>query len=224
MCKIASPPTVKRINENAPNMLVPAVTRYHYSRDTLVHPFTHIRVSDHVFCFKTEVEHEEGKIIIVCDEGNIYGYKITEIFTVIDEWYRQRNITNDEHAEMSTYFEGFINNDMPVSSKDQITNLTRFYTLNQLNWLLQYVNRVDLRGMIPPAWFYAKRAENMHVYNQIIRENADPVFRAPSPHSVMQDVSNFDLFSMSSIDFSDNDDDDVIVLEQDEEAVVYRVD
>lgn len=224
MCKIAPPTTVKYISPSIQNMIVPAVTRYNYSRDTLVHPFTGIKVSDHVFCFKTEVAHEQGKIIIVLDEGNIYGYKISEIFVVIDNWYRSRAITDNEHAEISTYFEGFINNDMPVSSCDQITNFSRFYTLNQLNWLMQYVNRVDLRGMIPPEWFYDKRAENMHVYNQIIRENADPVFRAPSPRSVLQNIENFDHFDISDIEFSETDDDSVVILDGTESVHVWRVD
>lgn len=219
MCKIASPPTVKRVTTSVQNMLVPAVTRYNYSRETLVHPFTGIKVADHVFCFKTEVEHVNGKVIIVLDEGNIYGYSVTDIFLVIDSWYRSHNITNDEHAEICSYFEGFIHNDMPVSSKDQITNFSRFYTLNQLNWLMQYVNRVDLRGMIPPEWFLNKRAENMNVYNQIIRDNADPVFRAPSPRTVAADITNFDNYSVSSIDFSEDDSDIIEILDGTEEVM-----
>lgn len=220
MCKIAPPPTVKYTTSSVQNMLVPAVTRYNYSRDTLVHPFTGIKVADHVFCFKTEVEHVQGKIIIVLDEGNIYGYSITDIFLAIDSWYRSHNITNDEHAEICSYYEGFIHNDMPVSARDQITNFSRFYSLNPLNWLMQYVNRVDLRGMIPPEWFLNQRAENMNVYNQIIRDNADPVFRAPSPRTVMADISNYDDYDVSSIDFSEHDSDIIEILDGTEEVMV----
>jgi hypothetical protein len=225
MCKIAPPTTVKYISRASLNMIVPAVARYHYTRQTLVHPFTDMPVQDHVFSFKTEVAHENGKIVIVLDEGMIQGFLISDIFVVIDNWYRSRAITDNEHADISQYFEAFINNDMPVSALDQITSLSRGYSLNAVNWLMQYVNRVDLRGMIPPEWFYEKRAENMHAFNAIVRENMDPAFRAPSPRTVMVDLSNTfdDDFSLSSLEFSDGEDSDVIVLSQEEEAIVYRV-
>lgn len=208
MCKITSLGSVKYVPHISFNMRVPAVTVFNYSRQTLVHPFTRIRVVDHLFCFKTEVEHEEGKVIIILDEGRIQGFKMNEVFIVIDSWYRSHNITNDEHAEMCSYFDSFFNNDLPVSALDQITSFSRGFTLNAYNWLMCYVNRVDLRGMIPPEWFLEKKREDMEAFNAIVRENTNPVFRAESPRTVMADLSNvFDDITVSSLDFSSDDED-----------------
>lgn len=208
MCKIASLGSVKYVPHISFNMRVPAVTTFNYSRQTLVHPFTNIRVVDHLFCFKTEVEQEEGKVIIILDEGNIYGFNMRDVFMTVDSWYRSHNITNDEHSEICSYFDNFFNNDMPVSALDQITSFNRGFTLNAYNWLMCYVNRVDLRGMIPPEWFLEKKRGCMDGYNQIVRENINPVFRAESPRTIAVDITNvFDDLTVSSLDFSVDDED-----------------
>jgi len=207
MCKIASLGSVKYVPHISFNMRVPAVTTFNYSRQTLVHPFTNIRVVDHLFCFKTQIEQEEGVCVIILDEGRIQGFMLHDIMMVIDSWYRSHNITNDEHAEMSTYFDGFVNNDMPVSALDQITSFSRGFTLNAYNWLMCYVNRVDLRGMVPPEWFLEKKRRDMESYNDIVRQNTNPVFRSYSPRTVMEDIANiFDDITVSSLDFTDSDD------------------
>lgn len=214
MCAITPTVTTVRDTPDHHIMRMPAVTTYNYRRNELVHPFTNIKVVDHLFSFKVDVDHVDGKVILIMDNGNVYGFKIEEVMQEIDKWYTRRYISNDEHADMCTYFESFFSNDLPVSAMDQITGSTRLCTYNPVNWLMCHVNRVDLRGMIPPEWFLNKEQDSMAAFNAIVRENVNPIFHPPSPRTVMVDIGNvFDDFSVSSIEFSDDSADDVIIIE-----------
>lgn len=200
MCKITTLLEVAQHFEPIPIMIVPAVTTYNYRRTDLVHPVTNIKVTDHCFAFKTEVEHEEGQIVTIMDNGSVYGFKLRDVFILLDVWYTANEINNEEHADLCTYFDTWFNTDMPVSALDQITSVCRRFSFNPINWLMFYIHRVDLRGMIPPTWFIGKEQEKMAEWNRQVRENINPVFLAPSPRTVMVDISNvFDDDTVSTV-------------------------
>jgi len=116
---------------------------------------------------------------------------------------------------MTTYFEVWINGKMPVCALDQITSATRNFIYNGVNWLMMYVNRVDLRGMIPLEWFYSKIGEQMDEFNQSIRENLNPVFLPPSSRALnefpLNGVFNDDDLTVSTLSLTEfNIDDEVI--------------
>lgn len=211
MCKITTLIEVAKHFEPVQIMIVPAITVHNYARHELVHPLTNCKVTDHCFSFKTEVEHEEGKVVIIMDNGNVYGFKLNDVFILLDVWYTCNHITHDEHADLCSYFETWFNGEMPVSALDQITSVERRFTFNPINWLMHYIHRVDLRGLIPQSWFIAREQEQMEKFNREVRQNINPVFLPPSPINVNVDLQDvFDDITVSTTDFDvDGDELDV---------------
>jgi len=212
MCRLSLLIEAAKISEDQEfnNMLMPAITLYHYARNALVHPYTEMMLCDHVFSFKTKLDNVEGDVVIIQDNGRCYGFVIREIYDKIDNWYTRRYISNEEHHEIVTYFQGWINGRMPVCALDQITSCTRNFTYNSVNWLMMYVNRVDLRGMIPPEWFYSKIGDRMKEFDDIIAENINPVFLPPPPRALNEYPLNgvFDDLTVSTLDLTEFDIDD----------------
>lgn len=186
----------ENLNQTAEMIRVPAVVGYQYPLNAIVHPKTTIPTDDTLHCFKVLLEHEKEPVYIIKDNGSVYGFTMEEVVNTIYHWYACEAVNEDERDEMLQYFISWFDFGW-CSIRDVITSLSRTFHWCPQNWLMYYVIRVDLRGMIPPEWFDMQLENRLYAWDREIRANIPPVIRANSPV-----MANSDIFdgNMSDLD------------------------
>jgi hypothetical protein len=185
--------TEKENIEPLVNMMnVPAVVPYFYSPETVVHALTGVPIDDHLFTFKVQVEHVTEPVYILMDNGSCVGFTESDVCDNLEAWKQGGIINNDELHEMIQYFIEFFGSGW-CTSKDQLTSATRTYHFNPQNWLMFYVRRVDLRGMIPPEWYHTKVENRRFDMDRQVRARIPDPIRANSPIMANNDIYDMNL-------------------------------
>lgn len=207
MCRITQLPAIQEQENIDPNRMIfqPAVVGYQYPPGAPVHPYTNTAIDDHLFCFKTLFEHEPNEpVYIVKVNGSCYGFKESTTCDLIVDWYDHGLLNETERDEMLQYFITWFHSGW-CCIRDCITSSTRTFHWCPLNWLMYYVGRVDLRGMVPPEWADAKEEDAMRELDRRGRAQIPAVVRANSPVTATNDIfeltlSDLDGETIGSID------------------------
>lgn len=171
---------------------VPAVVGYQYPLNAIVHPRTTIPVDDTLHCFKVLLEHERHPVYIIKDNGRCYGFSGAEVNDLIYEWHEAGVLNEDERDEMLQYFISWFDFGW-CSIRDVVTSASRTFHWCPQNWLMYYVRRVDLRGMIPPEWFDTKVENRIFEWDRQVRAGIPQNIRANSPVTANTDIYEFEM-------------------------------